>query len=127
MTVMQVASGRRCERVGVLTAGRVEHAAAEHVAGPAGQVAVHVGVERERRDVLANLERAGRAAAVAARDVAVLACLAAVDLAVNVLTLALQFFVTGRLLSRLGATVMLVALPVLSVGANLFSGGTAGT
>jgi ATP:ADP antiporter, AAA family len=40
---------------------------------------------------------------------------ATVDLAVNVLTLALQFFVTGRLLSRLGATAMLVALPVLSI------------
>lgn len=38
-----------------------------------------------------------------------------VDLAVNVLTLVLQLFVTGRLLSRLGATAMLVALPVLSV------------
>ena len=40
---------------------------------------------------------------------------AAVDLAVNGLTLVLQFFITGRLLRRLGATAMLVALPVLSV------------
>jgi AAA family ATP:ADP antiporter len=38
-----------------------------------------------------------------------------VDLAVNALTLVLQFFVTGRLLSRIGATAMLVALPALSV------------
>ena len=38
-----------------------------------------------------------------------------VDLAVNALTLLLQFFVTGRLLSRIGATAMLVALPALSV------------
>lgn len=40
---------------------------------------------------------------------------ATVDLAVNALTLATQFFLTGRLLSRLGATAMLVALPVVSV------------
>jgi AAA family ATP:ADP antiporter len=40
---------------------------------------------------------------------------ATVDLAVNVLTLLLQFFLTGPLLSRIGATAMLVALPVLSV------------
>ena len=40
---------------------------------------------------------------------------AAVDLAVNTLTLVIQVFLTGRLLSRLGATVMLVALPVVSV------------
>jgi AAA family ATP:ADP antiporter len=40
---------------------------------------------------------------------------ASVDLAVNALTLALQFFVTGRLLSRLGVTVMLAALPVVSI------------
>ena len=40
---------------------------------------------------------------------------ATVDLAVNVLTLGLQFFVTGRLLSRIGATAMLVALPLLSL------------
>jgi|APFre7841882724_1041349.scaffolds.fasta_scaffold01765_1 AAA family ATP:ADP antiporter len=40
---------------------------------------------------------------------------AAVDLVVNVLTLALQLFVTGRLLSKLGTTFMLVALPVVSV------------
>jgi AAA family ATP:ADP antiporter len=40
---------------------------------------------------------------------------AAVDLVVNVLTLALQLFVTGRLLAGLGATFMLVALPVVSV------------
>jgi len=40
---------------------------------------------------------------------------ASVDLAVNALTLLLQFFVTGRLLSRIGATAMLVALPALSV------------
>jgi AAA family ATP:ADP antiporter len=38
-----------------------------------------------------------------------------VDLAVNALTLLLQFFVTGRLLSRIGATAMLLALPALSV------------
>jgi AAA family ATP:ADP antiporter len=37
-----------------------------------------------------------------------------VDLAVNTVTLVLQLFVTGRLLSRMGATVMLVALPVIS-------------
>jgi AAA family ATP:ADP antiporter len=37
------------------------------------------------------------------------------DLAVNALTLGLQFFVTGRLLSRFGATVMLAALPVLAI------------
>jgi AAA family ATP:ADP antiporter len=40
---------------------------------------------------------------------------AAVDLAVNALTLVIQLFLTGRLLSRLGATTMLVALPVVSV------------
>jgi AAA family ATP:ADP antiporter len=40
---------------------------------------------------------------------------AGVDLAINTLTLALQLFVTGRLLARLGATFMLVALPVVSV------------
>jgi AAA family ATP:ADP antiporter len=40
---------------------------------------------------------------------------AAVDLAVNALTLVIQMFLTGRLLSRLGATAMLVALPVVSV------------
>jgi len=40
---------------------------------------------------------------------------ATVDLAVNALTLVLQLFLTGPLLSRLGATAMLVALPVLSV------------
>jgi AAA family ATP:ADP antiporter len=40
---------------------------------------------------------------------------AAMDLAVNALTLALQLFVTGRLLSRLGVTVMLAALPVVAI------------
>lgn len=40
---------------------------------------------------------------------------AVVDLAVNTLTLLLQFFVTGRLLSRIGAVGMLVALPVISI------------
>jgi len=40
---------------------------------------------------------------------------ASVDLAVNTLTLLLQFFVTGRLLARVGAVGMLVALPVVSV------------
>ena len=40
---------------------------------------------------------------------------AGVDLAINTLTLLLQLFVTGRLLARLGATFMLVALPVVSV------------
>jgi len=40
---------------------------------------------------------------------------AAVDLVINTLTLAIQVFVTGRLLSKLGATFMLVALPVVSV------------
>jgi AAA family ATP:ADP antiporter len=38
-----------------------------------------------------------------------------VDLAVNVLTLVLQLFVTGQLLSRIGATAMLAALPALSI------------
>jgi AAA family ATP:ADP antiporter len=47
---------------------------------------------------------------------------ASVDLAVNALTLALQFFVTGRLLSRLGATVMLAALPVVSIAGFLALG-----
>ena len=40
---------------------------------------------------------------------------ASVDLAVNALTLVLQLFVTGRLLSKLGVTVMLAALPVVSI------------
>jgi AAA family ATP:ADP antiporter len=40
---------------------------------------------------------------------------AAVDLAVNALTLLLQFFVTGALLSRIGATAMLMALPLVSL------------
>jgi AAA family ATP:ADP antiporter len=40
---------------------------------------------------------------------------ASVDLAVNALTLAIQFFLTGRLLTRLGTTAMLVALPVVSL------------
>jgi AAA family ATP:ADP antiporter len=40
---------------------------------------------------------------------------ATVDLAVNTLTLLLQFFVTGPLLSRIGATAMLVALPLVSL------------
>jgi AAA family ATP:ADP antiporter len=37
------------------------------------------------------------------------------DLAVNALTLLLQLFVTGRLLSRFGVTVMLAALPVVAI------------
>jgi AAA family ATP:ADP antiporter len=40
---------------------------------------------------------------------------AALDLAINVLTVLLQLFVTGRLLAKLGATVMLAALPVVSL------------
>jgi len=40
---------------------------------------------------------------------------ASMDLAVNALTLLLQLFVTGRLLSRLGVTVMLAALPVAAI------------
>jgi AAA family ATP:ADP antiporter len=40
---------------------------------------------------------------------------ASVDLAVNVLTVLVQIFVTGKLLSRLGMTFMLAALPVLSI------------
>ena len=40
---------------------------------------------------------------------------ATVDMAVNALTLVLQFFFTGPLLSRVGVTAMLVALPLLSV------------
>jgi AAA family ATP:ADP antiporter len=40
---------------------------------------------------------------------------ATIDLAVNVLTVLLQMFVTGRLLSRFGMTAMLAALPALSV------------
>jgi AAA family ATP:ADP antiporter len=40
---------------------------------------------------------------------------ATVDMAVNALTLVLQFFFTGPLLSRIGVTAMLVALPLLSV------------
>jgi AAA family ATP:ADP antiporter len=40
---------------------------------------------------------------------------AGVDFAVNALTLLLQFFVTGRLLARIGAVGMLVALPVVSI------------
>ena len=40
---------------------------------------------------------------------------ASVDLAVNILTVLVQFFLTGRLLSKLGMTAMLAALPVLSV------------
>jgi AAA family ATP:ADP antiporter len=40
---------------------------------------------------------------------------ATVDLTINALTLLIQFFVTGRLLSRVGATPMLLALPVVSV------------
>jgi AAA family ATP:ADP antiporter len=40
---------------------------------------------------------------------------ASVDLAVNALTLLLQLFLTGRLLSRFGVTAMLVALPALSI------------
>ncbi|MGA8056476.1 MAG: Npt1/Npt2 family nucleotide transporter, partial [Burkholderiales bacterium] len=40
---------------------------------------------------------------------------ASVDLAVNILTVLVQFFLTGRLLSKLGMTAMLAALPVLSI------------
>ena len=40
---------------------------------------------------------------------------ASMDLAVNALTLLLQLLVTGRLLSRLGVTVMLAALPVVAI------------
>jgi AAA family ATP:ADP antiporter len=40
---------------------------------------------------------------------------ATLDLAVNALTLGLQLFVTGRLLSRFGVTVMLAALPAVAV------------
>jgi len=46
---------------------------------------------------------------------------ATVDLAVNTLTLVIQFFLTGRLLSRLGVLPMLVALPILNLaGFGLF-------
>ena len=46
---------------------------------------------------------------------------ATVDLAVNVLTLVIQFFLTGRLLSKLGVLPMLVALPILNlVGFGIF-------
>jgi len=46
---------------------------------------------------------------------------ATVDLAVNTLTLVIQFFLTGRLLAKLGVLPMLVALPVLNlVGFGLF-------
>ena len=47
---------------------------------------------------------------------------ASVDLAVNALTLVLQLFVTGRLLSKLGVTVMLAALPVVSIAGFLALG-----
>ena len=40
---------------------------------------------------------------------------ASVDLAVNVLTVIVQMFLTGRLLSRIGMTAMLAALPALSI------------
>jgi len=40
---------------------------------------------------------------------------AAVDLAVNALTLALQLLATGRLLSKFGVTILLAALPVVSI------------
>jgi AAA family ATP:ADP antiporter len=40
---------------------------------------------------------------------------ATMDLAVNALTLALQLFVTGRLLSRFGVTLMLAALPAVAI------------
>jgi AAA family ATP:ADP antiporter len=40
---------------------------------------------------------------------------ATVDLAVNVLTVLVQMFLTGRLLSRIGMTAMLAALPALSI------------
>jgi AAA family ATP:ADP antiporter len=47
---------------------------------------------------------------------------AAVDLAVNALTLVLQMFVTGRLLSKLGVTVMLAALPLVAIVGFLLFG-----
>jgi AAA family ATP:ADP antiporter len=47
---------------------------------------------------------------------------AAVDLAVNALTLVLQILVTGRLLSKLGVTVMLAALPVVAIVGFLLFG-----
>ena len=40
---------------------------------------------------------------------------ASVDLAVNVLTVCIQMFVTGRLLPYLGVTAMLVALPIVNI------------
>lgn len=40
---------------------------------------------------------------------------AAADLAVNGLTLALQLAVTGRVMAKFGVTIMLVALPVISI------------
>lgn len=46
---------------------------------------------------------------------------ATVDLAVNTLTLIIQFFLTGRLLSKLGVLPMLIALPLLNlVGFGVF-------
>jgi AAA family ATP:ADP antiporter len=47
---------------------------------------------------------------------------AAVDLAVNALTLALQLAVTGRLLSKLGVTIMLAALPAVGIVGFLLLG-----
>ncbi len=41
---------------------------------------------------------------------------ASVDLTVNILTLSIQFLLTGRLLARLGVTPMLAALPLVSIG-----------
>jgi AAA family ATP:ADP antiporter len=46
---------------------------------------------------------------------------ATVDLSVNALTLVIQFFLTGRLLSRLGVLPMLAAMPILNfVGFGVF-------
>ena len=47
---------------------------------------------------------------------------AGMDLAVNVLTLAIQFFLTGRILKRLGVALTLALLPALSVAAFLLLG-----
>jgi len=47
---------------------------------------------------------------------------AAVDLAVNALTLVLQLAVTGRLLSRFGVTLMLAALPAVAIAGFLVLG-----
>jgi AAA family ATP:ADP antiporter len=47
---------------------------------------------------------------------------AAVDFAVNALTLSLQLAVTGRLLSKLGVTIMLAALPAVGIVGFLLLG-----